>query len=258
LCYNILMRTWVLKRRLIGIGIVTVLGLTAFVFAVITQIPEPTCTDGLQNGEEGGVDCGGACEVQCLGEIPTQPKRLWQRYFLVRPGVYDVGAMIENTNLFIGARDFSYKMKLYDSENVLLAEREGRTFLLPKDRTFIFEPNMVPGPRIPARVDFSFEPITWERLDSKRQFEMQVVSQSFETDPHPLVKVNLQNASLFEEKRIEVSVVLEGADGNAFAAARTYLENFAPGSQRTVSFAWPTSHYPRPARIDILYRRVLE
>ncbi len=33
-------------------------------------VAEPTCTDGIQNGDEAGVDCGGSCDP-CNGEEPT-------------------------------------------------------------------------------------------------------------------------------------------------------------------------------------------
>ncbi|HAA19410.1 MAG TPA: hypothetical protein DCP28_11800, partial [Cytophagales bacterium] len=29
------------------------------------QAPDPTCTDGVQNGDETGVDCGGSCGTPC-------------------------------------------------------------------------------------------------------------------------------------------------------------------------------------------------
>jgi len=257
-CYTNTMRLWVLKRRLAGF--LVLLGMFIIIGGSLAYIfwPRPSCVDGVQNGDEKGVDCGGSCSKQCLGEIPVSPKRLWQRFFQVRPGVYDVGAMIENVNLFVGTKVFRYTVKLYSEENVLLAERQGTTFLLPNQKALIFEPNMVPGPRAPARVDFSFEePITWTRMDAGDAQKIEVISRRFESDPHPIVRVKLRNKSTSRESELEISLVLESKDGNAFAVARTTLEDFVAGSEREAVFSWPTSQFQEPASMQVLYRRVV-
>ena len=64
----------------------------------------PTCSDGVQNGDEEGVDCGGACDRVCSFQA-VDPIVLWERFFEVGPGVYNTVALIENPNVNTIARD---------------------------------------------------------------------------------------------------------------------------------------------------------
>src|SRR3989338_1414996 len=61
----------------------------------------PTCFDGMQNGEEAGVDCYGSCEKICIAQI-AQPSIEWAKAFKVQDGLYHAVALIANTNRVAG------------------------------------------------------------------------------------------------------------------------------------------------------------
>ena len=97
-----------------------------------------TCFDNKQNQKETGVDCGGPCDPCPLNL--KEPLVLWQRFFPVDgANVYDAAAMIENLNYDWGSGEIRYSFKFYDKDNILIIEREGKSFLNPKERAIIFE-----------------------------------------------------------------------------------------------------------------------
>ncbi len=251
------MRLWIFKRRLAGFGIIFLLtGLLGVVLAW-SLWPQPSCTDQKQNGEELGVDCGGICPNKCLGEIVKSPIVLWQDYFMVRSGVFDVGALIENQNIKIGTRKFEYIFKVYDKEGRSVAQKEGQTFLYPGEQIFVFEDSLVTGPLHPSYVEFDYKPIAWEPMDTDDPLKVDLVSWNYKAEPNPTVRATVANRSLFEEKNIEMTLRLENANGNAYAASKTTIKHFPPQSTQDVIFTWPPASFEAPRTISPLYRRIL-
>src|SRR5688500_12187120 len=91
---------------------------------------KPTCFDGKQNGGETAPDKGGSCLVLVEGRI-TPYGVMWARSFEVRNGAFDAVGYIENPNPSAGVERAQYHMGLYDSQNILVAERTGTTYIMP-------------------------------------------------------------------------------------------------------------------------------
>src|SRR3989344_2789665 len=142
------MISWSTRRKSIYIiGI-----LLCFLFALLLPIlfvtyKAPSCTDGLKNQGELGVDCGGPCTLLCKANALDIVVH-WQRAFKVKNGVYNALAYIENPNLDSGVGKIFYRFKLYDSDNILIYERQGETFIPPKKIFGIFESNIMTGARV--------------------------------------------------------------------------------------------------------------
>ena len=250
------MRFWSIKRQLIGALVIVLPIVLLGGYLFIRVYPTNSCVDSIKNGKETEVDCGGPDCKPCLGTT-TPPREIWSRFFEVERGAYDVGAYLENPNFQAGSREFLYTFRLFDADNVLIAKRSGKTFFYPNERVFVYEPMLVTGNRVPIKVDFNIDSIGWERFKADEPLEVTVARKDFEQEPHPTVHVNLANKSLFEESLLEVSVILERKDGNAYAASRTIVENLRGGESRPLSFTWPTSSFETPTNITLLYRRGL-
>ena len=255
--YNAFMRWWVFERQAVGFTIVTVLVLTLLAFGIAYIRPNVSCSDRIKNGDEEEVDCGGSCPNQCLGGVPKPPEQIWSRVFPARLGGYDAAAFVVNPNFQAGSRDVRYSFKLYDKDNIRVGLREGRTFLYPNQETLFFEPSIDTGNRVPVKSVFVIENIKWERVIEKEGLNLEVVKKDFSYNPNPSVTLTIANRSLFDEPALEVSVLLEGADGATYAASRTIVEQLPGESSRNIVFTWPGLSLERPLTIRPLYRRVL-
>lgn len=245
--------SWASRRRALY-SIIILLGL-----AVIVGIPmffllyeEPTCSDGKQNQNEVGIDCGGSCELLCDSQV-VLPAILWSRSFAVTEGVYNSVAYIENPNFKAGTFEVSYIFKLFDSENILVTERRGITYISPNNAFVVFEGGIVTGERIPARTFFEFrgEP-KWFELNNPAislVIENRILS---DTNSSPKLDATLKNISTEDIKDIEIMAIIFDTNDNAIASSRTVVKLLPKSSVQDIAFTWPKPFSSSVGRVEII------
>ena len=232
-------RSWAFWRRVqygTGFGLFWVC-IFSVVYMVYLYNP-PSCFDNTQNGEERGVDCGGACTRICLFEI-MQPTSVWARSFRVHDGQYNAVAYIENKNRVAATPEISYTFSLYDEQG-LITERSGVTILPPDSVYPIFEARIDTQGRTPTQTFIALgEAELWlpaHAADS--QFTVKN-RQLFNADSKPRLEAILQNNELTEIEEVEVIATIFDARGNALTSSRTFIDNFPARSEQTAVFTWP-------------------
>lgn len=235
------MSIWATKRRLAYVAA----GLIALSFVVIVPTfflvyRPPTCTDGKVNQGEQGIDCGGPCKTIC----PTAalaPIVSWRRFFTVSPGMYSAVAYVQNPNVNSMPKDpVVYRFKLYDKNNVLLAERVGEAVIYPNRNTPIFESGFAVGNLVPSRVAFELSPVTeWIKVEG-------IYPNITATDPlltrvetSPKLEGYLVNKEFSEFRRIPVIAIVYDIEGNAMAASRTVVDYLGKNEKAPFYFTWP-------------------
>jgi len=246
--------SWASERKTMYAVIVLV------VLLVLVSIPSyfflrdtPTCFDEKHNGDERGIDCGGVCLLICQSDV--RPLNIsWSRAFKVTEGVYNVVAYLDNKNFGAIAENVSYSFKLFDADNILIEERQGKTTLSRDGIIPIFEPQVATGNRVPARTFFEFTstPIwnTGERSD-----EMAVLNISLRNEKTiPELTATLTNDSVESYREVEVVATLFDAAGNAYAASRTVVQNVEGRSERSLHFTWPNGFEITATKTDVIPR----
>ena len=245
--------SWASRRRTVySLGVF-------FFFAVVIGVPtaillyEPsTCFDRKQNQEETATDKGGPCLL--LDERTLSPHAvLWSRAFLVRGGLYSATAYIENPNREAGVRAVGYRFGLYDERNILVAERVGKTYVMPGGITPVFEGAINTGNRIVARTYFEFtSPLVWERMVNTASVLTIGNKNVTNTTAVPRLTAEVENTSVAVVPNASFVAVVFDTAGNAFAASGTTLPRLEGGERGEFVFTWPDP-YPRAVgRIDIL------
>jgi len=210
-----------------------------------------------KNGDEAGVDCGGSCRQICDFQRP-EPVILWSRINRVVPGVYNATAYVENTNLDVGVPQASYSFRLYDETGILVAERQGVTFVPPSKTFAIFEGGIESGERIATRVNFEFtSPFIW-RTSENRSADIVISNKRLtEKSGLPRAEAEVKNISLAPFSDLELVAIVYRADGNAINFSRTTIDFLDKGAIVPVVFTWPEVFTDEPARLDILVRSPL-
>lgn len=222
-----------------GIGFLTVVALAAGGIFYQLFYRAPTCADGRQNGQESGIDCGGACQAVCKPDVLT-PVVLWSKIFNVSGSVYNVVAYIENPNINSENEKVSYAFKIYAADNTLLETREGETFI-PKNKKFaVFEPGFNFAGKIPKRVEFEFTSFAaWTKNTSDDPALYIDYSPLLSTSSTPRIEGSVANNSEANISRLELTgLVLDGRE-NVVAASRTFVENLSRGASADFVFTWP-------------------
>ena len=246
--------SWASRRRFIYLT-----GTTLFFLIVLggplawwyLTIPA-TCTDGITNHGETSIDKGGPCPI--LDERVLQPEAaLWSRSFRVRDGTFTAIAYVQNPNDGAGVSTAHYRFGLYDDRNILVAEREGDTYIMPGAVTPVLESRIDTGNRIVARTYFEFtDPLIWRRF-SNTAASIQINSKELsDTKSAPRLSATAQNTSVAEIFDIRFIASIFDPAGNAFAVSGTALPKLAPGETAQIIFTWPDAFSVQTGRVDIV------
>jgi hypothetical protein len=246
--------SWAQRRRVSYIGgFFAIVLIVVIIFAIRFLSKPATCTDGVQNQGEVGIDCGGPCINLCRAQY-SDPVVLWTRWSKVTSsGTYNLLAYIQNPNIDAGALNVPYNFKLYDKDGVLLFEKAGITYIPPSKSFAIFEDGININDKVPARVDLIFPSNTiWQRIDSKELSIVSVSKNITKEDSKPRVDAMIQNTSLLPIKNIDVIAILYSADDNAIAFSRTNIDLIQGGGTVPVVFTWPEPLSSKVYKIEIV------
>lgn len=232
-------RTWAFWRRVqYGTGFLTFLFLLGGVFYVSYFYAPASCFDGVKNGSEQGVDCGGSCSRICSFQV-TPPQVSWAQSFEVTEGVYNAVAYVENRNQAAASPEVPYTFRLFDKDG-LIVERTGST-ILPADSVYpIFAARIDTSGRVPTQTILELgEAEKWlPAVSGREQFTVQERTLQ-NVDSRPRLEAKIYNNALTEAEDIEVVATIFDAQGNALTSSRTFINTFAPRSEEIVVFTWP-------------------
>jgi len=249
------MSSWANRRKGLIVSALSVISFLIVVgFGVLIFYNPPLCSDGKQNGSELGVDCGGECQKLCPFQA-SDVSVLWARSVEVNPGQWNAVAYINNPNQEAGIRSIDYTFKAFDSNNILIAERKGSTFIASGITNAIVEPSIVTGNRIPARTFFEFtEPQEFSLLPNAARAIILGTRELTNEKVAPKLTVVVSNTSLQEIKNIEATAVIFDHEKNAMAASRTELKSLKGSASESIVFTWPRPFPDATSTIDIVLR----
>ena len=245
--------SWSSRRRtLYASGIILAIVAVSAVPVARLLYHAPTCSDGIQNQGETGVDTGGPCTL--LDTATLQPESvLWVRAFPVRASEYAATAYIQNPNKEAGVMSAAYKFSFYDANNVLVAERAGTTAILPGAITPVYAAQIVSGSRVIAHSFFEFtEPLVWVRAHNPTGTLSIAHARAENIALSPSVSADVTDTAVTDLSAVTfVATVFDGA-GNALASSQTIVPMLSAGKTQQIVFTWPSPFSYVPARIDVL------
>jgi Mg-chelatase subunit ChlD len=238
--YNKYMFSWSLRRQIIyGGGTLLVV---TFVFILVFYsffYQSPTCDDGVRNGNEKGVDCGGSCVRLCAGEA-LNPIVLWSKVFSVTGDFYSLVAYVENPNLSYKNNKVEYEFSLFDENNLLIENRKGETFV-PRNKKFIrFESGVTSPSKKPKYVSFKFASFSSWMKDEEIEPDFYIVhSPLLSTSTVPRIEGTIKNESLNSVNTVELVALVFDSRQNTVAVSRTFVDNLLKNTSQDFVFTWP-------------------
>lgn len=200
-----------------------------------------TCFDQKQNQGEEGIDCGGQCSL-CQEEL-SAPKVLWSKAFLVEEDLYDLTAEIENKNVNYGTGVLPYTFKIYDSQNNLISEKRGRSYIMPREKKYITE--VVSLAKIPNQTSLEFGNIEWQKFKSVEELKLPIFEQNLDIKGKngytAYAQGTVYNQTRFDLSTIDIDVVIYDKNNNPVAVNKTQKDTIKSGEGRSFEVGWPKS-----------------
>lgn len=233
---------WASRRKMVYLaGAVLVFSLISLLIFFKFWYEEPTCNDGVMNGDEKGIDCGGSCILLC-SSATIEPIVKWgPRYFEVLPDVWSAIAYVENPNVDARAVYAEYSLTFYDERGAVIAKREGAT-VLPKAKTVgVFEGTItMKNNAKPKRAVFEIgDKIVWQN-DRGEESNLRITHTPILNLAYaPRVEALVANTGIEELHNIELVISIFDGSDNTIAASRTFIDRLKRNESAQAFFTWP-------------------
>ena len=247
--------SWAARRRFI---ILLILGLVAAAFitmiGIATFYKTPTCTDGVQNQDETGIDCGGSCTYLCTADT-LAPTVLFTQAFPGSEGNTNVVAEVENKNATAAAKNVPYRITLYGTDRSFIQTVTGTIDLPPLTTVPVFASNISSGKQTAGTAFLSIDGsgLRWFSLPQDPRIVPLVATPSLSgSTSSPRVSAALTNPSALPLLNIRAVALVHDETGNVIAASSTIIPTIAAQGEATATFTW-SSPFPRvPALIEVV------
>lgn len=253
-CYTVGM-SWAARRRLIILLIIGAVGVAFFtVLSVTTFYRAPSCSDGTQNQDEAGIDCGGFCAYLCIAD-QQPPTVLFTKALSNSEGRTDIIASIENKNATAGAKDVPYRIALYDGNQTLIQEVTGTLDLPPGSSVPVFVPNITSGKQkvVGAFLTIEASALRWFALARDPRI-VPLVSNTKQggTLDAPRVEATLSNSSVSPLRNVRVVIFIRDEQRDIIAASQTVVPSILGQGQATATFTWNSGFSSTPASLEVV------
>ena len=246
--------SWAARRRFFILLLITLVGvafLTVLSFA--TFYKTPSCTDGVQDQGEAGVDCGGPCPYLCTSE-ERAPTVLFTKAIPNGVGRTDVVASVENVNA-AAAKDVPYTMTLYGADRVFVQQVTGTVDLPPSSTVPVFIPGVSSGNQTGVRAFLTIASSSprWFRMASDPRIKPVVTNTTLSgTADAPRIDAVLGNSSSTGLSDVLVIVLVHDTQGEVVAASQTIVPSIPAQGQATATFTWNSAFSSAPAAIEVI------
>ena len=230
-----------------------------FVIGTIASffVPSPTCTDGKQNQNEEGVDCGGPCATLCpekpLEEVQDIVIEEEAQVLSTSSGRWDAVVSVMNPNQLYGSGDLTYTFTFFDSQGNAVKTVRDTSYILPfQNRYFMALEVEMKGE--PERVEFAIEAISWEKFREYEAPVLRVSNKQFSilsSSPDYAQAVGLViNKSPYDFETVDAQVVARDASGEIIAVGYTDMQTVISGDRREFIVVWPYFFEGEVAQIE--------
>jgi hypothetical protein len=235
----------VIRRLVIASIFLAVFALLGYGTRQLTQAP-PTCTDGIKNGNEEGVDCGQfACQNYCEPDLDP-PQIVSTKLIKAEMDDYDFVAQILNEHKDFGASEVSYELSLINAEGKELLKREGLFYILPGQTKYLILPHLTTETTV-ADIKFDIKTAKWQKIDSLEGMNLVVRREDFMPGREANLDAVIFNDSDFDFDTVDIDVILRNPNGDIIAVNKSELNTVKARTERSFRATWP---FQIPGSVD--------
>lgn len=213
--------------------------------------PEASCTNGRKDGNEEGIDCGGACETVCL---PRNLRPLLvedAEVFHPAPDAVSAFAKVRNPNTALAARSFSYRFEFFDSGNRLLWSTRGNSFIYASEIKYLAEFSSFPDASRAVRVQVRLLDPEWVKAADYAKPNMTLQDRRIENDEDGIrITGRLVHRDTVNAPVVRIVALFSGG-GKILGVSETELDDVYAGESRLFTIVHPSIPGADPARTEL-------
>lgn len=242
---------WETKHKLVLISVVIIFSALILFYIFYSRLfPIPMCNDGVKNGTETGIDCGGSCALRCTSDIKPV-KVIWSKAVKTAINTYDVSALLSNENRDSAPRYLDYKLSVFDTNGKVIWFGIGKT-KVPVLSDF---PVIIQNVKIKEKIkntNIELKEIESFLTDKKYQsLIVETLNTQFENGDTPRLYVTIHNKTLIPILRFPVRVVLYDPLQNTLGVGETFIDRLDKDETKQLVFTWPNKFSESPSLIRV-------
>lgn len=230
------------KKIIYGLLYLGIFGLIVYGLARPAFTPAPTCSDGIQNQGEQGIDCGGPCAVSCAVKALAPLSVVGDvSVFGLRSGQAVLLAEVQNTNQTYNASQFFYRFSVYDASGKLLETESGSDSLDALGQEYVFEPDVATRFKDIGKVTMEIENVSWQKAYETLQPSVAVTAGPSTVVGANDIRVNgtVRNQSSVAASSVKIVVVLYDKYGAEIFASQWVVNALAAYATTPFSVIFP-------------------
>jgi len=257
------------------IAIILVFIGTVFYFAIPPK--DHDCSDGIQDYDEMGIDCGGKYCNPC--PPPDRPigveniKIKWVKAIPDGEDNYSLVAKIINPNSDWGIKSLDYSFNVYDENNNLIGAESGSDYVMPDIsetiNSFLADSNENREPvqivkyiirndfksySKPSKTTLSLDNVVWKKIDDLKKPSLYITNKKFgySTDGTAFYEASgvTNNKSAYSFNLVNIKAVLYDDFDRPIAARATNQWTVRSGQGWIFNFYWDHPIEEKVSRID--------
>ena len=246
---------WAARRRFIILLIIgAVIAAFLAIVLIATFYKTPTCTDGIQNQNEVGIDCGGSCRYLCTTQ-EQPPTVLFTKVLVNSASRADVVALVENKNTNAAAKNVPYRITLFGANHVFVQEIEGTLDLPPGAIVPVYVPGVSYGKQkvTQAFLEVDASAPQWFIMFSGSRV-VPIVSNTTKSGSasEPRIEAILVNPSATIMTNVQTIALVYDAHKDVIAVSRTIVISIPGQGQAVATFTWNNAFSSVPALIEVV------
>lgn len=225
------------KQLIIGSVFLIILLIIAGLIYLIIKPSLPSCSDGIQNQGEAGIDCGGPCSL-CPWQLQKDLEVILAEAIKTQENYVDLVAQVRNPNRSFGAKAFSYIFNLYDSQDRQIISREGSSYILPQETRHIIEQRVLVDFMV-SRVEFELISVDWKELVDYQEPELLIRHPDFQqSEDFSRLNATVENRSNYDLDTIDAWAILFDKNSNILGVGKIKLKTILSNEGRYFEIKW--------------------
>ncbi len=245
--------SWAQRRQALIITIIAVVvAAIALLVSISVVYKAPSCTDGIQDGNEVGIDCGGtSCTYLCTSQVQAPVVSIQPRPLSNVNNRTDVIAYVDNTNTNAAIKNAPYTLELYGPNNNFIIKRKGTISLPPHTTVPIFIPHILQGKDATVGfLTFDAPALHWFKSTfSPPTLSVSNIQVVGTTTPH--ITATIKNPTTNTFYNVKVIIAVFDPVGNVIAASQTIIPSLLAQGTAPLVFTWNMPFSGIPAKEEI-------